>query len=230
MARRVSPVCVCSAPANVVPLKRVHARTGCVSLAHHRLMLCCCCCVRCCFHSSLLLLLLLLHTHTHTHTHAGSHTHLQLWCDTESAPEAAELSQQLGYTVVREKRLMHTHCAQLQRTAHTRLAAYRDAGVGPKHARRHTHHHTHTATHTAHEQVPSITSTKLLWLKRHEPEVWSKVASVLLPHDYMNFWLTGRKVAEVRVAAGRACVRLCACGCLLGASGLHTASCVPAPV
>lgn len=46
-------------------------------------------------------------------------------------------------------------------------------------------------------QVPSFTITKLLWLKRHEPDVWAKVTSVLLPHDYMNFWLTGRKVTEV---------------------------------
>jgi sugar (pentulose or hexulose) kinase len=46
-------------------------------------------------------------------------------------------------------------------------------------------------------QVPSFTITKLLWLKRHEPEVWAQVASVLLPHDFMNFWLTGKKVTEV---------------------------------
>jgi hypothetical protein len=46
-------------------------------------------------------------------------------------------------------------------------------------------------------QVPSFTSTKLLWLQRHEPEVWSQLACVLLPHDYMNYWLTGNKVTEV---------------------------------
>jgi sugar (pentulose or hexulose) kinase len=58
-------------------------------------------------------------------------------------------------------------------------------------------------------QVPSFTITKLLWLKRHEPDVWSQVASVLLPHDYMNFWLTGRKVTEVRKsgAAAAPCVQ-----------------------
>lgn len=29
-------------------------------------------------------------------------------------------------------------------------------------------------------------------------QVWSQVSSVLLPHDYMNFWLTGgKKVTEV---------------------------------
>jgi hypothetical protein len=49
-----------------------------------------------------------------------------------------------------------------------------------------------------HVQVPSFTSTKLLWLQRHEPQIWAQLASVLLPHDYMNFWLTGKKVTEVR--------------------------------
>ncbi len=47
------------------------------------------------------------------------------------------------------------------------------------------------------EQVASFTSTKMLWLKRHEPEVWSQVKHVLLPHDYINYWLTGKMVMEV---------------------------------
>lgn len=46
-------------------------------------------------------------------------------------------------------------------------------------------------------QVPSFTNTKLLWLKRHEPQIWEQVGAVLLPHDYINFWLTGKKVSEV---------------------------------
>lgn len=47
-------------------------------------------------------------------------------------------------------------------------------------------------------QVPSFTNTKLLWLKRNEPDIWSRVAAVMLPHDYMNYWLTGNQVTEVR--------------------------------
>jgi xylulokinase len=50
--------------------------------------------------------------------------------------------------------------------------------------------------------VPSFTSTKLLWLQRNEPEMWAQLACVLLPHDYMNFWLTGHKVTEVRLIEG----------------------------
>jgi len=39
--------------------------------------------------------------------------------------------------------------------------------------------------------------SRLLWLKRHEPDVFAKVKHVMLPHDYVNFWLSGRIVAEV---------------------------------
>mmetsp|Transcript_15708 Transcript_15708/g.41397 ORF Transcript_15708/g.41397 Transcript_15708/m.41397 type:complete len:592 (-) Transcript_15708:105-1880(-) len=50
--------------------------------------------------------------------------------------------------------------------------------------------------------VPSFTGAKLLWLKRHEPEVFARVRHVMLPHDYVNFWLTGRIVAEAGDASG----------------------------
>ena len=57
---------------------------------------------------------------------------------------------------------------------------------------------THICTRTHSHQVPSLTITKLLWLKRHEPGTWARTAAVMLPHDYINRWLTGRHVAEVR--------------------------------
>ena len=51
--------------------------------------------------------------------------------------------------------------------------------------------------------VPTgFTASKLLWLKRHEPENWARVRRVLLPHDYVNFWLTGRAVMERGDASG----------------------------
>jgi xylulokinase len=51
--------------------------------------------------------------------------------------------------------------------------------------------------------VPAgFTAPKVLWLKRAEPETLSRCAAVLLPHDYVNFWLTGRKVAEAGDASG----------------------------
>eukprot|EP00198_Chlamydomonas_reinhardtii_P011700 XP_001701037.1 predicted protein [Chlamydomonas reinhardtii] len=75
----------------------------------------------------------------------------KLWCDTESAAEAEELSAKFGWKLVR---------------------------------------------------VPSFTITKLLWLQRHEPDTYAAVRSVLLPHDYVNWWLTGRKIMELGDASG----------------------------
>jgi hypothetical protein len=68
----------------------------------------------------------------------------KLWCDTESAPEAAELASRLGRGV-----------------------------------------------------VASFTSSKLLWLKRHEPASFAKLldgGKLALPHDYLNLQLTGQLV------------------------------------
>ena len=49
---------------------------------------------------------------------------------------------------------------------------------------------------------PGFTAPKLVWLARHEPEVFAKVARVLLPKDYLRLWLTGEAVAEMSDAAG----------------------------
>ncbi len=51
--------------------------------------------------------------------------------------------------------------------------------------------------------VPTgFTASKLSWLKQHEPDNWNKVRRVLLPHDYVNFWLTGRATMECGDASG----------------------------
>ncbi len=49
-----------------------------------------------------------------------------------------------------------------------------------------------------------FTASKLLWLKENEPENYQNLTTVLLPHDYINFWLTGQKVAEIGDASGTA--------------------------
>lgn len=38
--------------------------------------------------------------------------------------------------------------------------------------------------------VASFTSTKLLWVKNHEPEIAEKIAAVCLPHDYLSWRLS----------------------------------------
>src|SRR5206468_12360412 len=41
--------------------------------------------------------------------------------------------------------------------------------------------------------LPGFTASKILWLKNREPKNFKRLATVLLPHDYLNFWLTGEK-------------------------------------
>jgi len=50
--------------------------------------------------------------------------------------------------------------------------------------------------------LPGYTLPKVLWLKQNEPENFAKVTSILLPHDYINFWLTGVKRMEYGDASG----------------------------
>jgi xylulokinase len=52
--------------------------------------------------------------------------------------------------------------------------------------------------------LPGFTASKILWLKNHEPQNFKKLATILLPHDYLNFWLTGEKVMEFGDASGTA--------------------------
>ncbi|MBL9166846.1 MAG: xylulokinase [Verrucomicrobiales bacterium] len=52
--------------------------------------------------------------------------------------------------------------------------------------------------------LPGFTAGKILWLKRHEPKNFARLATILLPHDYLNFWLTGERVMEYGDASGTA--------------------------
>jgi xylulokinase len=54
------------------------------------------------------------------------------------------------------------------------------------------------------DMLPGFTAPKVLWLKRHEPENFAKLATVLLPHDYLNFVLTGNRCMEYGDASGTA--------------------------
>lgn len=46
------------------------------------------------------------------------------------------------------------------------------------------------------------TASKILWLKRKEPQNFRKLALVLLPHNYINFYLTGKAQMEYGDASG----------------------------
>ncbi|MDE1157662.1 MAG: xylulokinase [Neorhizobium sp.] len=49
---------------------------------------------------------------------------------------------------------------------------------------------------------PGFTAPKLAWVKKHEPEIFAKVAKVLLPKDYLRLWLAGEHISEMSDSAG----------------------------
>jgi xylulokinase len=52
------------------------------------------------------------------------------------------------------------------------------------------------------EPMPGFTAPKLLWLARHEPQNFDRIAHVLLAKDYVRLKLTGEHVTDVSDAAG----------------------------
>lgn len=50
--------------------------------------------------------------------------------------------------------------------------------------------------------APGYTVSKLLWTREQFPELFAQVHGVLLPHDYLNYWLTGRRCSEFGDASG----------------------------
>ncbi|MDP9422783.1 MAG: xylulokinase [Pseudomonadota bacterium] len=55
---------------------------------------------------------------------------------------------------------------------------------------------------TANMAFAGFTAPKLLWVAKHEPEVFAKIASVLLPKDYVRLQMTGDKATDVSDASG----------------------------
>ena len=50
--------------------------------------------------------------------------------------------------------------------------------------------------------MAGLTAPKLLWLQRHEPEVFQAIECVLSPKDYLRLRLSGERVSEMSDAAG----------------------------
>ncbi|WP_028229367.1 xylulokinase [Paraburkholderia ferrariae] len=50
--------------------------------------------------------------------------------------------------------------------------------------------------------MPGFTAPKLLWVRKHEPEVFARIAHVLLPKDYLRYLLTGDFATDASDAAG----------------------------
>ncbi len=52
--------------------------------------------------------------------------------------------------------------------------------------------------------LPGFTAPKIMWLKRHKPEAFASLKYIMLPHDYLNWKLTGEYVMEYGDASGTA--------------------------
>jgi xylulokinase len=50
--------------------------------------------------------------------------------------------------------------------------------------------------------MPGFTAPKIAWVREFEPEVYARIASVLLPKDYVRFRLTGERCTDVSDASG----------------------------
>jgi xylulokinase len=54
----------------------------------------------------------------------------------------------------------------------------------------------------ANRALTGYTAPKLLWVRKHEPENWDRVRTVLLPKDYIRYRLSGTFATEVSDASG----------------------------
>ena len=50
--------------------------------------------------------------------------------------------------------------------------------------------------------MPGFTAPKLAWVRRHEPDLFEQVRTVLLPKDYVRLWLSGDKASDLSDSAG----------------------------
>ncbi len=50
--------------------------------------------------------------------------------------------------------------------------------------------------------LPGFTAPKLLWVKQNEPDVFGRIAHILLPKDYIRYRLSGAYVADVADGSG----------------------------
>jgi xylulokinase len=55
---------------------------------------------------------------------------------------------------------------------------------------------------TGNRALTGFTAPKLVWMRKHEPEHWDRIAHVLLPKDYVRLRLTGEHAIDVADASG----------------------------
>ncbi|MDR0293582.1 MAG: xylulokinase, partial [Oscillospiraceae bacterium] len=55
---------------------------------------------------------------------------------------------------------------------------------------------------TANPALTGFTASKIMWVKKHQPELYAKCRHILLPKDYLRYKLTGEFATEVSDASG----------------------------
>src|SRR6218665_3718419 len=50
--------------------------------------------------------------------------------------------------------------------------------------------------------MPGFTAPKIAWVRKHEPEIYARIAKVLLPKAYVRLLLSGEHIEEMSDAAG----------------------------
>lgn len=55
---------------------------------------------------------------------------------------------------------------------------------------------------TANPALTNFTLPKIWWVQKHEPDVWARVAAILLPKDYIRLKLSGSRATDVADASG----------------------------
>jgi len=55
---------------------------------------------------------------------------------------------------------------------------------------------------TGNDALAGFTAPKLLWIRRHEPDVWSEITHILLPKDFVRLRLTGDHAVDRADGAG----------------------------
>ena len=58
------------------------------------------------------------------------------------------------------------------------------------------------AAHTANIAFAGFTAPKLLWMKKHELELFARISKIMLPKDYINYKLTGVHACDYSDASG----------------------------
>lgn len=58
------------------------------------------------------------------------------------------------------------------------------------------------SSYTANMALTGFTAPKILWVKKHEPEIFSKIAKIMLPKDYLAYRLSGVHCTDVSDASG----------------------------